>query len=302
MVLQPNNKVIICGRYETGSATILPISSILLARYNMDGSLDPLFGVNNDGYIMTQLVTPPESAIGGAVSLQTDGKVVAAGYTRVFDIDTPVIYSIIVARYLYFADPDPDPITPVVPICFVAGSEVLTDQGYIPIEKINPSIHTICHNKIVALTKTRTNETSIVCVEKNAFCDNVPNKRTLMSGEHSIFTKNKLIPVKEFVNKKSGVYFVKYNDEILYNILLDRHSIMNVNNMIVETLDPRNIVSKLYINNYSAKEKSEIVSKARDILSQRDTDNKFYLLNSKSTNPNTDTNNNDYTFKNFKKV
>jgi protein-arginine kinase len=77
---------------------------------------------------------------------------------------------------------------------------------------------------------------------------------------------------------------------------------MNVNNMIVETLDPRNIVSKLYINNYSAKEKSEIVSKARDILSQRDTDNKFYLLNSKSTNPNTDTNNNDYTFKNFKKV
>jgi uncharacterized delta-60 repeat protein len=299
MVLQPNDKVIICGWYETNSSSPSSVSTILLARYNMDGSLDPLFGVNNDGYIITQLVTPPEGVITGVVSLQTDGKIVAAGYTRILS-DSPGIYSILVARYLYFADPDP--VTPVVPICFVAGSEVLTDQGYIPIEKINPSIHTICHKKIIALTKTRTNETSIVCVEKNAFCDNVPNKRTLMSGEHSIFTKNKLIPVKEFVNKKSGVYFVKYNDEILYNILLDRHSIMNVNNIIVETLDPRNIVSKLYINNYSAKEKSEIVSKARDILSQRDTDNKFYLLNSKSTNPNTDTNNNDYTFKNFKKV
>lgn len=299
MVLQPNNKVIICGWYGSGSG-FSTTSTILLARYNIDGTLDPLFGVNNDGYITTQLISPPESALSGAVSLQTDGKIVVAGYTRILT-DSPGIYSILVARYLYFADPDPDPVIPVVPICFVAGSEVLTDQGHVPIEKINPSIHTICRNKIVALTKTRTNETNIVCVEKNAFRNNIPNTRTLMSGEHGIFTKNKLIPVKEFVSKKSGVYFVKYNDEILYNILLDRHSIMNVNNMIVETLDPRNIVSKLYINNYSAKEKSEIVSKVTDILNKRATDNKFYLLNSKSTNPITDTNNNDYTFKNFKK-
>ncbi len=36
---------------------------------------------------------------------------------------------------------------PVTNICFLAGTPVTTDQGNIPIEKINPKIHTIRNKK-----------------------------------------------------------------------------------------------------------------------------------------------------------
>jgi hypothetical protein len=43
---------------------------------------------------------------------------------------------------------------PVVPICFLAGTKVTTDQGNIDIEKLNPKIHTIRGKKIVSITKS----------------------------------------------------------------------------------------------------------------------------------------------------
>jgi hypothetical protein len=43
-------------------------------------------------------------------------------------------------------------IVPHVPICFPAGTLVLTDQGEIPIEKINIKKNTIRGKKIVAIT------------------------------------------------------------------------------------------------------------------------------------------------------
>jgi hypothetical protein len=59
---------------------------------------------------------------------------------------------------------------------------------------------------------------------------------------------------RDLVSKVDGVYLKKYNGEVLYNVLLDKHSKMIVNNLIVETLDPSNIVAKLYNGNYTPKE------------------------------------------------
>ena len=43
---------------------------------------------------------------------------------------------------------------PNIPICFLAGTKVTTDQGDIAIEKLNPKIHTIRGKKIVSITKS----------------------------------------------------------------------------------------------------------------------------------------------------
>jgi hypothetical protein len=45
-------------------------------------------------------------------------------------------------------------VAPTIPICFLAGTKVTTDQGDIAIEKLNPKIHTIRGKKIVSITKS----------------------------------------------------------------------------------------------------------------------------------------------------
>jgi hypothetical protein len=111
----------------------------------------------------------------------------------------------------------------------------------------------------VAITKTITNHDKIVCFEKHSLGYNVPNQRTLVSLNHGIIYNKKIIPAKKFVGRKHGIYFKKYNGEYLYNVLMETHMAMLVNNMKVETLDPKNIVAKLYTNKYSPEQKEKII-------------------------------------------
>ena len=55
-----------------------------------------------------------------------------------------------------------------------------------------------------------------------------------------------MIQSKEFVNVLDKVTLVPYNGEVLYNVLLNEHEKMQVNNLIVETLHPRHKVALLY--------------------------------------------------------
>ena len=143
-------------------------------------------------------------------------------------------------------------------ICFPAGTPVKTDQGIIAIEKINSKINTIRGNKIVAITKTITPQKHIVTIEKDSLDMNMPSRNTFISMNHCVLYKGKMERARDLVGKVDGVYLKKYNGEILYNVLLDKHSKMIVNNMIVETLDPTNIVAKLYNGNYTPEEFNKI--------------------------------------------
>jgi hypothetical protein len=68
-----------------------------------------------------------------------------------------------------------------------------------------------------------------------------------------------MIKAKNLIGVVDGVYNKKYNGEILYNVLLDKYDKMIVNNLIVETLDPENIIAKLYNGNLSFEEKNAII-------------------------------------------
>jgi uncharacterized delta-60 repeat protein len=83
VVIQPDGKIL-AGGYMVGN-------DFALARYNTDGTLDTMFGIN--GKVTTAIGTGTDWSYG--IALQADGKIVAAGYS----ITTGMSDDFAVARY-----------------------------------------------------------------------------------------------------------------------------------------------------------------------------------------------------------
>ena len=152
---------------------------------------------------------------------------------------------------------------PISNICFPAGTPITCNQGAIPIERLNPEIHTIRGKKIVGVTKTITQDKYLVCFEKGALQENIPSQKTVISKNHEIFYKGEMIKAKEFINYFENVKKVKYTGEILYNVLMDQPDKMMVNNLICETLHPENGIAKLYkdLIDLTVEEQNEVITK-----------------------------------------
>jgi hypothetical protein len=135
---------------------------------------------------------------------------------------------------------------PISNICFPAGPPIITNQGPIAIEKINPAIHTIRGKKIEYISKTVSQDKHLICIEKDAIGKNVPSQKTLISINHKVYYNGSMIRAKELIDKFENVYRVKYNGEPLYNVIMEEHDKMIVNNLICETLHPENGIAKLY--------------------------------------------------------
>ena len=136
--------------------------------------------------------------------------------------------------------------TPSSNVCFPAKTPVLTNQGPVNIEDINPAVHTIRNKKIVAITKTVAHDKNLVRIAKHALGHLYPEKTTFISQNHKVFFQGQMVKAKHLVDEANGVTLVPYNGEALYNVLLEEHEKMQVNNLIVETLHPEHKVAKLY--------------------------------------------------------
>ena len=70
-----------------------------------------------------------------------------------------------------------------------------------------------------------------------------------------------MIKANDLLGKYKGVKKVKYTGQVLYNVLLENHDKMLVNNLICETLHPQNKVARLYniLNQVSATEQSNLI-------------------------------------------
>ena len=266
VAIQSDGKIVLGGRYFDNATSLN--TSFSLARYNVNGSLDTTFGINGNGFILEDLV--PGTIVPGSmreegysVAIQPDGKILVGG-KKGEESDISSELEFILARYLSTPPPPPPPppppdSIPFSPICFPAGTIVKTDQGNIPIEELDPDVHTICSKIIVALTKSYTHEDTIVCIEKHTFGPDVPNKTTHISNNHLIMYKNKLIAAKMFVGKTPRITYKKYTGELMYNILMEKHYVVTVNNMKVETLNPNHIVATLYRDTHSEKDKKKLI-------------------------------------------
>ena len=166
--------------------------------------------------------------------------------------------------------PDPFTITlvsstpaadPVSNICFPANTPITLDQGIVAIDLINPAIHTIRNKRIVAITKTTSTQNYLVRIEKDALGTKLPSEATIISPEHKILYKNTLVAAKQFLGHFENINKVEYNNEPLYNVLLDDYSKMNVNNLTVETLDPTSDIAQIYNGNARINKKSYIMGK-----------------------------------------
>lgn len=144
-------------------------------------------------------------------------------------------------------------------ICFYPGTIISTDQEKIAIEHINTDIHTIHNKPITAITKT-IYPSNLVCFTKHSLGYNCPNKELIVSDNHLIFYNNTFIQAGDFAANKvkinnlyssrhsKGIRFIKNNNKILYNVLLDDHDVINANNVMCETLHPDNLIAKIYKN------------------------------------------------------
>ena len=257
MVIQPDDKIVLGGTWD-----ILGTSptSFALARYLTTGSLDTTFGLAGTGLILED-IDPTAGYVeeGHSLVIQPDGKILMGGVLNENQNESGP-QRFLLARYFGFPPFPP----PIVPICFPAGTPVTTDQGNIPIELINPEINTIMNKKIIAITQTITFDNNIVCFEKNSLGYNMPNKKTHISKYHCIKWNDKLIEAYKFVGRLRGVHYEKYNGELLYNILMEKHYIIKINNLKVETLNPKNVVAHLYTNNYTYEERKNIILKMNE--------------------------------------
>jgi len=134
--------------------------------------------------------------------------------------------------------PIPTPPSPghIHPICFSADSPIKTDQGIVAISRINKRNHTIKNKTIKELTITK-NTSPMIFIPKNVLGKNLPSQDINVSLFHKILYNDKWYQAREltFIN---GIDQVLRGEELVYNILLDKHSVMNVAGLTVETLDP----------------------------------------------------------------
>ena len=63
-----------------------------------------------------------------------------------------------------------------------------------------------------------------------------------------------------------GVVEIAYNGEPLYNVLLEKHGHMMINNLICETLHPENIMAKICGGKYNSREQEEICEELNKII------------------------------------
>ena len=170
-----------------------------------------------------------------------------------------------------FENPAPAPSpAPISNICFLKNTPITTDQGIIPIEKINPSIHTINNKRIIAITKTISQDKYLICFGKHSLGFNCPNKKTIMSKDHKILYKGEMIEAYQFLDLYDKVTKVEYNGEILYNVLMDDYGKMKINKMICETLHPKNIIAQLYTSNLHDDYKNKLIVQMNNSIVQND--------------------------------
>lgn len=72
------------------------------------------------------------------------------------------------------------------------------------------------------------------------------------------------------MNVCDNIVKISYSGEVLYNIVLENHTFIVVNNLIVETLSPNNIISKIYSLNLTKTEYESMLYEYNDSILKND--------------------------------
>jgi hypothetical protein len=136
------------------------------------------------------------------------------------------------------------------PVCFAAGTRIVTARGEIPVEDLaeNDSVVTlrgderalrpvkwVGNRRLDVAAHPRPWLVAPVRIRHGAFAENVPARDLVLSPDHCVFAGGMLIPVKSLINgmtiiQERDARFVHY-----YHVELDRHAVLLAEGMPVES-------------------------------------------------------------------
>ena len=201
------------------------------------------------------------------------------GYNHMFNLTKLRTASPPSPYYTYTADGEGDWVAHSTPkqsyfnqssgnICFLGSTKVQTDQGKIRFDELTTD-NTIDGQKIKQVVKVINSDDNLIFIRKHAFAKKVPSQNTYISRNHGVYLDDSFIQEKdlepqvhELIYHIAGKNLVRARNLIkmgavtevkrgkkdaLYNILLETHSTMIVNNIPCETLNPNDPMSQKYI-------------------------------------------------------
>jgi hypothetical protein len=130
------------------------------------------------------------------------------------------------------------------PICFYAGSKVLTDQGEIEIQDIVPQKNSIDGALVRDITMVINTESTMTLIMENALSHGMPYRNTCVTNNHMVLYDERFVKAKSLVDglrDHKRATTVAYTGAPVYNVVMDKPSMMVVNGMTCETLHPRNV-------------------------------------------------------------
>jgi len=145
---------------------------------------------------------------------------------------------------------------PATQSCFRKGTMVLTDQETVEIQNIKPEYHTINDKEIKCITSVYNSDGMVVKIEKDCLGENKPSNTIYMQKDHKLM----ISPFEFSALLTSGKiqFESSSSDELLYNVLLENHETMMVENIQVETLNPDLEISKYFMGDRTKEHKALI--------------------------------------------
>lgn len=135
-------------------------------------------------------------------------------------------------------------------ICFPDNTPIQTDQGIINILDIGLQ-NTINKYKVLKIIRMINKDKKLVLFKKGCISKkkNRPNDDTWTSLKHGIIMSGKKFQAQQLVNNKD-ILIVDTSKKYIYNILLERYTYFNVNNMLVESVNfyGREKIREIYEN------------------------------------------------------
>jgi hypothetical protein len=151
----------------------------------------------------------------------------------------------------------PTPVPTPVPVrggsCFARGTQILTREGYRPIETLAvgdevavrfgdfaPVTAMVSHtlNSVSGKWVGEAKSNLPVLMRRGALGENSPNADLHLTGEHAVYVDGYLIKVSDLVNGTSITFEAANGRDTLdfFNIELDRHDILDVQGAFCESL------------------------------------------------------------------
>ncbi|MGC8476716.1 MAG: Hint domain-containing protein [Acetobacteraceae bacterium] len=135
----------------------------------------------------------------------------------------------------------------VVPVCYVAGTRILTPDGPRPIETLRPGARVVTaggevrpvvwlgHRRLTPARHKDPARVAPVRVRRGALAPGIPRRDLLLSPDHALFLDGVLIAARQLVNGGSIVQEDAAGSVTYWHLELDRHAVVFAEGAAAET-------------------------------------------------------------------